>query len=315
MNFHRNIVSIGALLFVAALSQAQESQPARRIAFTFDDIPRGDGPIFTGQQRAEALIAALQKSGVEGAMMFVQTSFIDRRPDGTQRLGMYQDAGHVLASHSHTHPWLSEVGATAFLADVDEAASRLAAFADVAAYFRYPFLDEGEGGVEQRDAVRAGLKERNLRSGYVTVDTYDWFMASLLAEATASGYEPDERLLCGLYTEVLTDNIEFYDAIAVGVLGRSPAHVLLLHENDLAALCVDDLATALVADGWRIIPALDAFSDPVADREPDTLFLGQGRVAALAHEAGWLPRDLIHESEDEAYLRALFRDNGILSSE
>ena len=315
MKSHRKLVAVCALLAVATLSAAQESGRPRRIAFTFDDIPRGDGPIFTGQQRGEALIAALQQGRVEGAMMFVQTDFIERRTDGEQRLVRYQDAGHVLASHSHTHPWLSDVGATAFLADVDKAASRLASFADVAPYFRYPFLDEGRGGVEQRDAVRAGLEERELRNGYVTVDTYDWLMASLLAEAIASGYEPDEGVVCGIYTQVLADNIEFYDAIARGVLGRSPAHVLLLHENDLAALCVDDLATSLAQEGWQIIPALEALADPIAEREPDTEFLGQGRIAALAHEAGWSPGDLIHESEDEAYLRALFVTNGILQSE
>lgn len=315
MRFQRQLSTACALLLVTALSVAQEDQPPRRIALTFDDIPRGDGPIFTGQERSEALIAALKDARVEGAMMFVQTNTIDRRPDGARRLRLYQEAGHVLASHSHTHPWLSNVGADAFLADIDVAAARLGAFANVAPYFRYPFLDEGEGGVAQRDAVRAGLADRELRNGYVTVDTYDWFMASLLAEATAGGYEPDARVLCGLYTNVLVDNIEFYDAIAVGVLGRSPAHVLLLHENDLAALCVDDLAIALVAGGWQIIPALDAFSDPIAEREPDTLFLGQGRVAALAHEAGWLPRTLIHESEDEEYLRKLFVENEILPSE
>jgi peptidoglycan/xylan/chitin deacetylase (PgdA/CDA1 family) len=312
MKIHRQLSAVCMLLLFTTLSVAQEDQRLRRIAFTFDDIPRGDGPIFTGPQRAEALIAALRGARVEGAMMFVQTDFIERRTDGAQRLRTYQQAGHVLASHSHTHPWLSDVGPAAYLADIDEAASRLAAFADVAPYFRYPFLDEGEGSIEQRDSVRAGLADRALRNGYVTVDTYDWFMASLLTEAVAGGYEPDVKVLCSLYTKVLVDNIEFYDGIALGVLGRSPAHVLLLHENDLAALCVDDLAAALVADGWQIVPALVAFSDPIAEREPDTLFLGQGRVAALAHEAGWLPRDLIHESEDESYLRDLFIENGIL---
>ena len=58
--------------------------------------------------------------------------------------------------------------------------------------------------------------------------------------------------------------------------------------------------------GFRIIPATRAFSDPIADREPDTLFLNQGRVAALAHEAGWEPNDLISPTEDEEYLRQRF---------
>jgi hypothetical protein len=207
------------------------------------------------------------------------------------------------------------VGADAFLADIDEAVMRLASFPDVSRYFRFPFLDEGTSDIERRDAVRAGLEERGLINGYVTVDTYDWFMASLFAEAFASGQEPDLGVVCDVYTQVLIDNVEFYDTIAREVLDRSPAHILLLHENDLAALCVDDLAYALIEAEWEIIPALEAYTDAIAEREPDTLFLGQGRVAALAHEAGWRPRDLIHESEDEDYLREAFVREGILSGE
>lgn len=296
---------------VITVASAQEGEP-RRIAFTFDDVPRGDGPIFTGLERAEALIEGLAANGVSGAMMFVQTSFIAQRADGRRRLLMYQAAGHVLANHSHTHPMLSVVGAAAFLEDVDAAMKGLQAFSGVAPYFRYPFLDEGEGGNEQRDAVRAGLARRGLENGYVTVDTYDWYMASLLAEAVRAGHRPEPDVLCQVYSELLYDNIEFYDRIARTTLGRSPAHVLLLHENDLAALCVDDLATALRIGGWTFVPALEAFADPIAGLEPDTLFLGQGRVSALAHRAGWPPRALIHESEDEEYLRALFVEKGLL---
>lgn len=248
-------------------------------------------------------------------MMFVQTNSIERRTDGRQRLRMYQDAGHVLANHSHSHPMLRLVGAEAFLADIDEAEARLAHYSDVARYFRFPFLEEGTAGIEQRDAVRAGLAQRRLVNGYVTVDTYDWFMAALFAEAISAGHEPHLNVTCDVYTSVLLDNIEFYDEIARDVLGRSPAHVLLLHENDLAALCVGGLAGALGAAGWQIVPALEAYADPIALREPDTFFLGQGRVAALAHEAGWLPDNLVHESEDELYLRELFIEEGILPAE
>jgi len=82
--------------------------------------------------------------------------------------------------------------------------------------------------------------------------------------------------------------------------------VLLLHENDLAALCIGDLVADLRERGFRIIPADVAFSDPIASREPDTMFLGQGRIAALAHEAGWKPADLVSPTEDEEYLRRRF---------
>lgn len=49
----------------------------------------------------------------------------------------------------------------------------------------------------------------------------------------------------GRQIEVLWDAVKFYDKLAKEVLGRSSKHVLLLHENDLAALFVGDLAKFL----------------------------------------------------------------------
>jgi hypothetical protein len=106
--------------------------------------------------------------------------------------------------------------------------------------------------------------------------------------------------------DVITRSTEFYDAMAQETLGRSPHHVLLLHENDLAAMFVGDLVSELRRRGFRIVPATVAFEDPIADREPDTLYLGQGRIAALAHEAGREPASLVSPTEDEVYLRQRF---------
>jgi hypothetical protein len=150
------------------------------------------------------------------------------------------------------------------------------------------------------------LNERGLRNGYVTVDTYDWHLVNLARDATAAGIEIDLAKLRDLYVDVIVSSTEFYDAMAQKTLGRSPHHVLLLHENDLSALFVGDLVAELQEHGFRIVPATEAFLDPIAGREPDTLFLGQGRIAALAHEAGQLPADLVSPTEDEEYLRRRF---------
>ena len=43
--------------------------------------------------------------------------------------------------------------------------------AESRSWFRFPYLDEGAGDKEKRDAVRAGLAERGLVNGYVTGPT------------------------------------------------------------------------------------------------------------------------------------------------
>ncbi len=306
-------VATAALILAALCLSVTATAAERRIALTFDDAPRGDGPFFTGEARAEALIAALDEVEAEGAMFFVTTRNLERRgEEGAARLRAYVEAGHVLASHSHAHPWLTRTPVDEYLADLDESMARLEAFDGVLPYFRFPFLDEGRDTRERRDAIRAGLAERGLVNGYVTVDNYDWYLAALASEAVKAGHEFDQEALRNVYVETLVAAVEFYDAIAVEALDRSSAHVLLLHENDLAALFIDDLVRALRERGWAIIPAEVAYQDPLVAIEPDTLFLGQGRVGGIAHEHGRPARELVHEAEDEVFLRDLFVERGLL---
>ncbi len=95
------------------------------------------------------------------------------------------------------------------------------------------------------------------------------------------------------------------------VIGRSPKHVLLLHENDLAALYVDDLAQLLREKGWKIISPVEAYGDPIAANVPDVLLNNQGRIAAIA-KAGGYAGPFGQESEDEEFLEKLFRTSGVI---
>ncbi len=45
-------------------------------------------------------------------------------------------------------------------------------------WLRFPQLDEGGSDKAKRDAVRAGMKARGIRHGYVTADGWDWYMES-----------------------------------------------------------------------------------------------------------------------------------------
>ena len=282
---------------------------AREIALTFDDAPRSAGGFFSADERAERLIAGLEKAGVDEAMFFVKTGGI-RTPDDAERLRRYTRAGHRLANHSHSHGWLNRTDADEYIADIGEAARVLEGYDNVDRFYRFPFLDEGRT-VAKRDAVREALDRLGLVHGYVTVDNYDWHLAGRAKSAKRDGLDVDLDALREVYLEHLLESVEFYDAIAREHLDRSPRHVLLLHENDLAALFVEDLVRALREAGWTIIGAREAYDDPIAVRLPDTLFNGQGRVAAIAHAAGALARSLVQASEDEAYLDDLLAERGV----
>lgn len=301
----RLILLLLGLLLAAAPAAAQ-----KRIALTFDDVPRARDSFLTPDERTERLIAALRDARVPQAAFFVTTGNLDR-PDGAggeARIAAYVAAGHVIANHSHSHLWATRTPVPDYLADLDRATRWLAGRPGYRPWYRFPFLDEGRDTAERRDALRAGLRERGLISGYVTVDSYDWYLDQLVDRAAAAGTAIDRDALRDLYVEMIVGVAEFNDGIARETLGRSPAHVMLLHETDLAALYIADAVGALRERGWEIVSADDAFADPIAAAEPDSMFLGGGRVAALANARGHPRAALVPRWNEESVISALFND-------
>ena len=301
----RLLIAALAMLFAAIPAGAQ-----KRIAFSFDDVPRQTGAFFTADERAAKLIDALRRGGVGQVAFFVTTGNLEKPfgAGGEKRIADYVSAGHVIANHSHSHMWLHRTSAADYIADIDQAARWLKGRPGYRPWFRFPYLDEGRRDLAKRDAIRAELRERGIRNGYVTIDNYDWYLDSLADSACREGKGLDMRALRDLYVETLVDTANFYERMAVGALDRSPAHVLLLHETDVAAMFVDDLAAALRGDGWEIVSIDEAYRDPIGAIEPDTWFLGEGRVAALAQLRGADPRELVHERTDEDVLARLFEE-------
>jgi peptidoglycan/xylan/chitin deacetylase (PgdA/CDA1 family) len=286
------------IIFFSAQANAQE------IALTFDDAPTADGPVFSGQERTQRIIKTLRDNDVSQVAFFVATGNIT--PANVGRLVAYAVAGHLLANHSHSHTWLHQQGARAYLQDVKRSDSILNRLPGYVKWFRYPFLDEGRS-VAARDSVRAGLRELHLANGYVTVDNYDWYINHLLHAAKEKGQSVDFGKLKKIYIDHIYHSIQFYDGIARKHLGRSPKHVLLLHENDLSALFLGDLIKHLKKNGWTIQSPRVAYRDPIATAVPDVLFNGQGRVAAIARSKGVPATDLVQVAEDETYLDELVR--------
>ncbi len=297
-----------AVIFVFLLElqiSASAAQPCldKRLALTFDDAPTANTVVLDGTQRTQLIIKALKDANVEQAAFFAVSQRLDE--SGEQRLVAYAEAGHIIANHSHTHANLHRVSADAFLQDVQTAHLVLSEYVTFKPLFRFPYLNEGVD-VETRDQVRLGLIELGYQQGYVTIDNFDFYLDRLLRDAAADGLQIDHHKVSDFYVDLILGAAKHYQRIACRWLDESPAHVLLLHENDLAALYLGNLITALNQSGWTIIPVSEAYQDPIAQTVPDTLLLGQGRVAAIAHLAGAPAESLRHQGEDTDYLRQRF---------
>ena len=275
----------------------------QEIALTFDDAPRSDGGLYTGLKRSEILLKKLKQYNIPQVAFFANSGKLDAV--GELRLKMYGQAGHIIANHSHTHPHIQDVGVENYIADIKKAHQALNEFPGFRPWFRFPFLDEGKDE-KNRDQIRDALDEMGYINGYVTVDNYDWYLEFMYQQALKENKKINYDLLKELYIEHLWESIQFYQNIALKTLKRSPKHVLLLHENDLAALFLDDLISFLRGEGWLIISPEEAYKDPISQHIPNVLMNNQGRVAAIAREQGMAGRDLVQKSEDEQYLKDYF---------
>lgn len=281
---------------------------AGQIAFTFDDAPTGDSAVMSGQQRTTKLIKAIQSAAIPDALFFVKANAIDAA--GDKRLKQYIAAGLHLANHTYQHNSANKIPVNQFLLDAYQAHLALKSYNNVLPYFRFPYLHYGKDTADIR-ALQAGLAELGYSNGYVTVDNFDWSMNALLNTAKAQGKIIDYEKLGQLYVAIIWEAITFYDAIAVKTLGRSPKHVLLLHENDTSALFVAQLAQHIRQQGWEIITPQQAYSDPIAQVLPETTFHKQGRIAAMAKVKGIDEKALRHPAENQAYLEKLFKEQHI----
>lgn len=298
------------LLFVLLLITSWSGAEAqKRIAFTFDDVPRGRGAFFTPDERTKRLIAGLKKAGVRQAAFYLVPGQIgyDDGIGGDERIEAYVAAGHVIADHSFTHPHLNEFSAADYMADVDKAEAWLKGREGRRPWFRYPFLDEGGDDKAKVAAVRAALKARGLRNGYATVDGSDWNIESQAAEALKVGKRIDMRALRDLYVETMVGAADFADQLSRKTWRRRPAQVIVLHETDVAALFIADLAAALRKGGWTIVTADEAYADPISKLEPDVPYANGTLVELAAWEKG-IPKPRWYERNDIDLANRLFRE-------
>lgn len=285
---------------------------AKEIAITFDDAPLPGSKVMSGSDKTKMIIQHLQENNVPDALFFVTARNIVTEAD-KKRLKQYTDAGFHLAHHSYDHLSAKKIEADAYLADFDKADKVLSSFDSVLKLHRFPFLHYGKSA-HKRKAIHSHLQQKGYDIGYVTVDNYDWYLNSKLLSAQHKGLAIDYERLGDLYVDTLWQSIQFYDGVSQQHLNRSAKHVLLLHENEMAALYLGKLIQHLKAQGWKVISPQQAYQDPIAKAyDPEKMsFNNQGRVAAVAHQQGADKKKLHHKSEDTEYLDIVFEQYNII---
>ncbi|WP_353407302.1 polysaccharide deacetylase family protein [Pseudoteredinibacter isoporae] len=275
----------------------------KSLAITLDDSPRTATGYLDGPSRAKQLLNEIERHNIPQIAFFSVGKKV--RDEGKERLIRYANAGHIIAHHSNTHLDFNKHSLSDYIADFEQAETQLRTLPNYKPWFRFPYLREGNTQ-EKRDGMRAYLQRKGYRNAYITLNNYDWYLESLFQTAVAKQQTINFDALQKLYVELIIEGIEYYDQMAIEVLGRSPHHVLLLHEMDITAMYLGDLVDALREKGWRTLPVEQAFKDEIAKYRTEKIFkFNPGRIAEIAYDQG-KRKGLWHHSLDEAYIKHRF---------
>jgi peptidoglycan/xylan/chitin deacetylase (PgdA/CDA1 family) len=269
-----------------------------QVAITLDDFNVYDTPVLSGAARNQAILDALRRYELKAAM-FVAGRYVDNN-ENMALLRLWNERGHMVANHTYSHWHYPDIEFAKYTQDILRNEALLKGFERYRKFLRFPYLKEGKTA-EQRDSMRAFLKEHGYRNGHVTIDASDWYIDDRLRRRLKNQPQADATPYREFYLNHLWDRATYYDGLARQVLRRSVKHTLLLHHNVLNGLFLGDVLAMFTRKGWKLIDAEEAYTDPVFSALPKITPAGESLIWALAKETGRFDKLLRYPAEDGEY--------------
>jgi peptidoglycan-N-acetylglucosamine deacetylase len=272
---------------------------APQLAITIDDFNLFGASRSIAEKRNHAILEALRTHSNLKAAAFICGRNIDSEL-GRDIVKQWGEAGHIVANHTYSHWFYPNHSFEDFAQDALRVEKLIKDLPGFTKLFRFPALKEGDTA-ERRDKMRAFLKDHGYRMGYVTVDASDWYIDQRLRARLAQNPKADVSGYKEYYLNHVWDRAQYYGGLSRKVLGRGVKHTLLIHHNVLNELFLGDVLRMFKSKGWRLINAVDAFSDPVFSAAPNILPAGESIIWALAKETGKFNGILRYPGEDDVY--------------
>lgn len=299
-----------ALQLISAFSLALCSATAfsQIVSLTFDDGLNPDKQPHA-EQWNQQILDGLKNAGIH-AMVFPALV----RIGGEAGLGLIREwgeEGHAIGNHTSTHRSLAsaEVSLDDFIGAITEADAVLNTLPNWVPMLRFPYLKEGDTA-EKRDGVRQWMASNNYKAAPVSIDASDWYYNQVYGAWLQEGDVEKAKQVQAAYIEHLLNRAQYYEGLALQTIGRSPAHVLLLHTSQINADTITEVIQAFEQRGWEFVSPLKAFEDPLYVVPMDTLPAGESIVWANAKAKGM--EALRYPAEDSVYEKPSLQVQGLL---
>jgi len=258
-------------------AQIAESPPqpnSRSVAVTVDDlpgaVPGADHAIGDLQelQRINRIIPEILSSRHVPAIGFVNEWKLQVQGQRDARAALLQswlDAGLELGNHTYTHAsfWTTPIGQYEDEVIRGEVVTQALMNAEgkKERYFRHPYLITGPTP-EAKQAFEAFLKQRGYLVAPVTIDNDDYEFNDVLGAALRQKNQKLADRTKASYLDYTNTAFEYYEGVSRSLFHREIPQVLLIHDSELTAECLDRILTNLQHRGYRFISLDQALADP-----------------------------------------------------
>jgi peptidoglycan/xylan/chitin deacetylase (PgdA/CDA1 family) len=265
-----NLKLLITILLFSVSGSAQTTNPSRRIAVTFDDLPyvaveRQD--LQSAQRATKELLRVLQTHRVpvvafvnEGTLLVMGE--VDARIDLLQQ---WVDAGMILGNHTYSHADFNTLTIQQFQDEIikGEVITRrlMHSRQPYQLYFRHPQTHTGDT-LDKKEAIENFLAARGYKVTPHTIDNVDYIFNVCYVHALRNKDVAMAKRLRETYLNFTIAVTEFAERISQQIFGREITQTLLLHANDINADCLDEMLRRYAARGYRFVTLDEAMNDP-----------------------------------------------------
>ena len=272
----KKLIAIG--LFYFLITGTKSYAQTKKVAITLDDLPTlSHGMLSEAQQTAyfERILNTLKQQEIK-VMGFGLSNTMNETDQ--ELFSKFVSAGHILGSHSHSHPDLNRVTVENYLEDLTLADSLLAPYFGPQKYFRYPYLHRGDNS-QKKEAVEKYLQLNGYQVVPVSIDNDEYIYNIEYVKAIDAGAVAKADSIGEAYLQHIAEFSEKFEQAGRELTGRSIKHILLLHSNYINGDYLDDVIRWYRANNWEIISVEEAMQDPVY-QQPEN-YIGTGGLSYL----------------------------------
>lgn len=271
------LLACAAIVFCAAIAQAEDTVPKRSVAITFDDLPHADA----GTRRAPSpdairdqnrrVIEVLRKHAAPAIGFVVERNVEATGPLARDVLKDWTGPDLTLGNHLFSHADTNKLGMAGIEREIVDGGRSIGPLLDASGetgrFLRFPFNHLGD--TSEKQAAIAGLADR---LGYTiaaaTIDTSDYVFDRAYGKALSADDGAMAARIRSAYLDHTKGQIAYYAGLDRQALGREPPAIMLLHLNRLNADTLDDILTVFEHAGYGFVSLAEAQSDPAYRKLP-----------------------------------------------